>query len=108
MSHSPNTGCVDSLETEAGTDDGGSETTETTELYIQHAEGDALPDGMPIRHTGPGWVADTVNGDSAIAVVLTAWTPSPSGTLIHGSPHLADDGGDEAGLLRWGAVGGRA
>ena len=42
-----------------------------TELYVQHAEGDALPDGMPIRHTGPGWVADTVNGDSAIALVLT-------------------------------------
>ena len=43
-----------------------------TELYVQHAEGDVLPDGMPIRHTGPGWVADTVNGDSAIALVLTA------------------------------------
>lgn len=43
-----------------------------TELYIQHADGDALPDGMPIRHTGTGWVADTVNGDSAIALVLTA------------------------------------
>ena len=28
-----------------------------TELYVQHADGDALPDGMPIRHTGPGWVA---------------------------------------------------
>ena len=43
-----------------------------TELYVQHADGDALPDGMPIRHTGPGWVADTVNGDTAIALVLTA------------------------------------
>ncbi len=43
-----------------------------TELYVQHADGDALPDGMSIRHTGPGWVADTVNGDSAIALVLTA------------------------------------
>jgi hypothetical protein len=42
------------------------------ELYMQHAVGDELPDGVPIELTGTGWTADTVNGDSAISLVLSS------------------------------------
>ena len=41
-----------------------------TELFLQHADGDALPGGLPINLEGTGWQADTVNGDNAITLTF--------------------------------------
>ena len=40
------------------------------ELLLQHAAGDALPDGVPITLDGGGWQADTGSGDAAISLTF--------------------------------------
>lgn len=40
------------------------------ELLLQHADGDALPDGVPITLDGGGWQADTGSGDAAISLTF--------------------------------------
>lgn len=46
------------------------EGAEQGELYVQHADFDAYPDGLAIRFEGSSWKADRVVGDQAIVVVF--------------------------------------
>jgi len=43
-----------------------------TEMFVQHASGDAMPDGVAISLEGATWKANTTNGDSAIALTFVA------------------------------------
>ncbi|MGI9643947.1 MAG: hypothetical protein ACR2O6_01395, partial [Ilumatobacteraceae bacterium] len=48
------------------------EGSEQGELFVQHADFDAYPDGLAIRFEGSSWKADRVVGDQAIVVVFGA------------------------------------
>ena len=40
------------------------------ELYVQHADGDALPDGVAISQEGAFWKANRANGDNAVTLTF--------------------------------------
>ena len=40
------------------------------EMFVQHADGDALPDGVAISLEGEYWKANRANGDSAVTLTL--------------------------------------